>query len=91
LVLLLIQHASGVYTLLKGIGYNPIHRKLGAIVASLGKFLAVGGMVLSGWPQHFIILGSVLAVLMSAFAINKNFGKQTPKKESKVAANESSS
>ena len=49
LILVLLQHVGGVTTLLKGISFNPIHRKFGVVVSSLGKFLAVGGMIIAGW------------------------------------------
>ena len=88
LLFLIIQHASGVYTFLKGINYNPIHRKLGVVASSLGKFLAVGGMIIADWPQYLIIIGAVLAVLMTAFGTYKHFGgsKKNPNSGVKVSS-----
>lgn len=91
LFILTVQHASGVYTLLKGIGYNPIHRKLGVVVSGLGKFIAVGGMILAKWPQYLIISSVVLAVLMTGYTIFIHFGGASTKKETKSAVSESAS
>lgn len=72
--------------MLKGIGYNPSHRKFGVLVSSLGKFIAVGGMIISGWPQWIIIASVVLAILMTVFAYCKHFVADQGPKEVKGAA-----
>lgn len=59
-------------------------------MSSLGKFLAVGGMILAKWPQPLIIGGTVLAVLMTAFGFFKHF-VTVEKKEKKVISGESKS
>lgn len=72
--------------MLKGISYNPIHRKFGVVVSSLGKFLAVGGMIIAGWSQEIIIAGSFLAVLMTIFGIYKHFVPQKTSSQPKSAS-----
>jgi hypothetical protein len=87
LVILFLQHVGGVTILLKGISYNPNHRKFGVAVSSLGKFLAIGGMIISGWSQEIIIASTILTILITIFATYKHFFEQksSPKPKSSSA------
>ena len=62
---MIIQHIGGVTTLLKGMRFNPSHRKFAIIVADLGRILVVFGFILAGAEQYIIMgSGAIASVLI---------------------------
>ena len=84
--MLVIQHASGVYTLLKGIKYNPTHRKLGFYVSNFGRILAVFGFVIANAEPWIIATSGAITVFLLIASTYKVFFANKPAKPAKTAA-----
>ena len=86
--MLVVQHAGGVSTLLKGIKYNPTHRMLGFYVSNFGRILAFFGLVIANAEPWIIYTsGAITAVLLLASTYKVFFaGKSTTPTTTKPAA-----
>ncbi len=73
MVLLVIQHIGGVSTLLKGIKYNPTHRKLGYVVSNLGRFIAVGGQIIAKADKTLLYASVAITVFLFVASTYKVF------------------
>ena len=86
---MIIQHIGGVTTLLKGLRFNPSHRKFAIIVANLGRFLVVFGLILAKKEQTIIIGAAAIASIL--FVITVGYYRQYSKAETSQAQRVSSS
>lgn len=93
LVLLIIQHIGGVSTLLKGINYNPQHRKFAVVVSNFARILGLFGLILAGEEKNTILLVGAIDALLLVGSVYKVFiaGGESKKTEKSTPAQNSAS